>query len=62
VFLDATYVHVRHDALGQVVSRTAVVATGVSAVGGREILGVDVGNSEDETLGPGSCIPSRTAG
>ena len=28
VFLDATYVHVRDDALGQVVSRAVVVATG----------------------------------
>ena len=39
VFLDATYVHVRDDALGQVVSRAIVVATGVTGEGGREILG-----------------------
>jgi putative transposase len=50
VFLDATYVHVRDDALGQVVSRAIVVATGVTAEGGREILGLDVGDSEDETF------------
>jgi putative transposase len=50
VFLDATYVHVRDDALGQVVSRAVVVATGVTADGGREVLGVDVGDSEDETF------------
>ena len=50
VFLDATYVHVRDDALGQVVSRAVVVATGVNASGGREILGVDIGDSEDETF------------
>ncbi|MGH8922203.1 MAG: IS256 family transposase [Actinomycetes bacterium] len=50
VFVDATYVHVRDDALGQVVSRAVVVATGVSAEGGREVLGVDIGDSEDETF------------
>jgi putative transposase len=53
VFLDATYVHVRDDALGQVVSRAVVVATGVTADGGREILGVDIGDSEDETFWTG---------
>lgn len=53
VFLDATYVHVRDDALGQVVSRAVVVATGVTAVGGREVLGVDIGDSEDETFWTG---------
>ena len=50
VYLDAIYVHVRDDALGQVVSRAVVVATGVSAKGGREVLGVDVGDSEAETF------------
>ena len=50
VYLDATYVHVRDDALGQVVSRAVVVATGITAAGGREVLGVDVGDSEDETF------------
>ncbi len=49
VFLDATYLHVRHD--GQVTSMAVVVATGVTATGGREILGVDVGDSEDECSG-----------
>lgn len=53
VFLDATYVHVRDDALGQVVSRAVVIATGVTAAGGREVLGVDVGDSEDETFWTG---------
>ena len=48
VFLDATYLHVRHD--GQVTSMAVVVATGVTATGGREILGVDVGDSEDEVF------------
>jgi putative transposase len=50
VYLDATYVHVRDDALGQIVSRAVVVATGVTADGGREVLGLDVGDSEDETF------------
>jgi transposase-like protein len=50
VYLDATYVHVRDDAIGQIVSRAVVVATGITAEGGREILGVDIGDSEDATF------------
>ena len=50
VYLDATYVHVRDDALGQVVSRAVVIATGITAAGTREILGVDIGDSEDATF------------
>ncbi len=50
VYLDAVYIHVRDDALGQVVSRAVVVATGVTAQGGREVLGVDIGDSEAETF------------
>lgn len=50
VFLDATYLHVREPARGQVVSQAVVIATGVTATGGREILGLDVGDSEDETF------------
>jgi transposase-like protein len=52
VFLDATYLHVRTDtsAGGQVTSKAVVVATGVTAVGRREILGLDVGDSEDEVF------------
>ena len=53
VYLDATYVHVRDDALGQVVSRAVVIATGITAEGGREILGVDIGDSEDATFWTG---------
>ena len=45
VFCDATYVKARVG--GRVVSRAVVVATGVSAEGNREVLGVDVGDSED---------------
>ncbi len=50
VYLDATYINVRDDALGQVVSRAVVIATGITANGGREVLGVDIGDSEDETF------------
>jgi putative transposase len=50
VYLDATYVNVRDDALGQVVSRAVVIATGITANGEREVLGVDIGDSEDETF------------
>ena len=48
VFLDATSLHVRRT--GQVTSMAVVVATGVTAIGGREVLGVDVGDSEDEVF------------
>jgi transposase-like protein len=52
VFLDATYLHVRSGATagGQVTSKAVVVATGVTADGRREILGLDVGDSEDEVF------------
>ncbi len=50
VYLDATYINVRDDALGQVVSRAVVIATGITATGNREVLGVDIGDSEDETF------------
>jgi putative transposase len=45
VFLDATYLKARVD--GRVVSRAVVIATGVTADGGREVLGLDVGDAED---------------
>lgn len=50
VYLDATYLHVRNKpgVGGQVVSMAVVVATGITADGSREILGLDVGDSEDE--------------
>jgi putative transposase len=48
VWLDATYVHVRE--AGQVVSKAVVIATGLRADGHREVLGVDVGDSENETF------------
>src|SRR4029453_14480444 len=45
VFVDATYLKARVD--GRVVSRAVVIATGVTVDGGREVLGLDVGDSED---------------
>jgi putative transposase len=45
VFADATYVKAR--VRGRVISRAVVVATGVRADGGREVLGLAVGDSED---------------
>jgi putative transposase len=49
VYLDATYLHVRNHS-SQVVSMAVVVATGITATGDREILGLDVGDSEDEAF------------
>ena len=48
VWLDATYVHVREH--GQVISKAVVIATGVRTDGHREVLGVDIGDSENETF------------
>ncbi len=48
LWLDATFVKGRVD--GRVVSLAVVVAVGVSAEGVREVLGVDVGPSEDGTF------------
>src|SRR5687767_10318057 len=68
VFLDATYLHVRRPgpggqpAGGQVTSMAVVVATGVTATGGREILGVDVGDSEDEVFWRGFLRTLRERG
>ncbi len=45
VWLDATYVKVRQD--GRVVSMAVVLAIGVRATGEREVLGLDVGTSEE---------------
>jgi putative transposase len=48
VFVDATYLHGRKD--HRVVSRAVVVATGVAADGNREVLDLDVGDTEDEVF------------
>lgn len=49
VYLDATYVNVSDDALGQFVSRAFVIA-GVTANSDREVLGPSIGDGEDETF------------
>jgi putative transposase len=48
VWLDATYVHVRE--ASQVISKAVVIAPGLRADGHREVLGVDVGDTENETF------------
>jgi putative transposase len=45
VFCDATYVKAREG--GQVIAKAIVIATGVTADGAREVLGIAVGDSED---------------
>jgi putative transposase len=60
VFLDATYVKAR--ARGRVVSRAVVIATGVTADGGREVLGIDVGDSEDGAFWTAFCKGLRARG
>ena len=45
VYLDATYVKARDTDLHQVVSRAVVIATGITADGDREVLGLAVGDS-----------------
>jgi transposase-like protein len=48
IFLDATYLHGRLGRALQVCSRAAVIAMGVNADGRRELLGLQVGDSESE--------------
>jgi transposase-like protein len=60
VFLDATYLKGR--VAHQVVSRAVVVATGVSIDGGREVLGVAVGDSEDKAFWSAFCRSLRSRG
>jgi len=48
IFLDATYLHGRLGKALQVCSRAAVIAMGVNADGRRELLGLQVGDSESE--------------
>jgi transposase-like protein len=49
VYLDATYLHVRNTT-SQVVSMAVVVATGITADGGPEVLGLDGGPAALEPL------------
>ena len=59
VYLDPTYLHVRPARPG--LSMAVVVATGIGADGCREVLGLDVGDSEDETFWRGFLLSSETA-
>lgn len=61
VYLDATYLNVRN-ATSQVVSMAVVVATGITADGSREVLGLDVGDSEDEVFWRGFLRSLKTRG
>ena len=60
VYLDATYLHVREH--HQVTSKAVVIATGVTATGHREILGIDVGDSENEVFWREFCRRLRARG
>ena len=57
-YLDATYVKARDSDLHQVVSRAVVIATGITANGDREVLGLAVGDSEDEGSVRNSVYPA----
>ncbi len=48
VYLDAVYIKARNN--HRIVSRAVVVATAVTADGNREVLGLDIGDSEDEVF------------
>jgi transposase-like protein len=61
VYVDATYLHVRNQT-GQVASMAVVIATGITATGEREVLGVDVGDSEDEVFWRGFLRALKTRG
>jgi putative transposase len=50
VYLDATYLHGRDQTRRQVISRALIVAVGITASGQREVLGIEVGDSEDESF------------
>ncbi len=58
VFMDATYYKARVN--HRIVSRAVVVATGISATGHREILGLMADDSESNS-GPSSCAPYEPA-
>lgn len=61
VYLDATYLNVRNQT-SQVVSMAVIVATGIAADGSREVLGLDVGDSEDETFWRGFLVALKQRG
>ncbi|WP_406435508.1 transposase [Streptomyces sp. NBC_01589] len=57
MYLDATYCKARF--AHQIVPRVVVIATGITEDGGREVLGVVVGDSETEVSGPSSDARAR---
>ena len=59
VWFDAMTHKVREG--GRIVNVSVVVATGVNVQGQREVLGMDVGTSEDGVPGWPSCAPSTPA-
>ena len=60
VFLDATYVKARSG--GRIVAKAVIVATGVTRSGDREVLGVEVGDSEDGASRLSPCSTARASG
>ena len=60
IYLYATCLNVRDD--HQIVSKAVVVATGITASGQREVLGLDVGDSEDDAFRRGFLRPSALPG
>ena len=48
LWIDATYLKVRQN--GRIVSVAVIVALGVNSDGRREVLGLDIGPSEAETV------------
>ena len=60
VFLDATYLKAHHGP--HVVAKAVVIATGVRADGGREVLGLSVGDSEDGAFWTGFLRSLRARG
>ena len=60
VFLDATYCKARVN--HRVVSQAVVIATGVTADGKREVLGFDVGDSEDGAFWTAFCRSLKARG
>jgi transposase-like protein len=60
LLIDATYVKVRQ--AGRIVSVAVIVAVGVNADGGREVLGMDKGHRRRDLLGvPAQACPARPA-
>lgn len=62
VYLDATYLKVRDPKLHQTVSKAVVIATGITAAGDREVLGLAIGDSEEEGFWTEFCRSLRARG